>query len=151
MLVARTVVGGELLEFGTLSLRSDIPPEVERKMYRILGLTGIGAAVTYVCVLISAAVVLARAPVRLRDHAWMLMGGILLYLFVPVEVFVLSLDLRLAFLALGAGTDLAQMRELFLARAGALAGAPFVATMCYYTIIALAIFQPFRRRPDPTP
>ena len=36
-------------------------------------------------------------------------------------------------------------RELLVARIGALAGAPFIAQLCYYTILALAIFQPFKK------
>jgi hypothetical protein len=37
-------------------------------------------------------------------------------------------------------------RELFLARLGALAGTPLIATLCYYTIIALAVFQPLKKK-----
>ncbi len=37
-------------------------------------------------------------------------------------------------------------RGLFVQRMGALKGAPVVALLCYYTIVGLLIFQPFRRK-----
>jgi hypothetical protein len=40
-------------------------------------------------------------------------------------------------------------RELFLARLGALSGVPLIATLCYYTIIVLVVFQPMKRRQAP--
>jgi hypothetical protein len=42
-------------------------------------------------------------------------------------------------------------RELFIARVTALAGTPMIALLCYYTIIALAVFQPLRRKPSLPP
>jgi hypothetical protein len=45
--------------------------------------------------------------------------------------------------------DIAVFKELFVARLGALAGAPVVAHLCYYTIIALAIFQPMKKIASP--
>jgi hypothetical protein len=74
------------------------------------------------------------------------MAAILLYIFVPVEIFTFVLDARLAGLVFEHSGDLDRMREIFVARAGALAGAPFVGALCYYTIVALAVFRPFRRQ-----
>jgi hypothetical protein len=105
--------------------------------------------VAYGVVLISAAVFLARSPFRLKQHGWLLMSTILLYLFVPVEVFTMTLDYKLILFEFFQPADLAAFRNVFLARAGALAGTPFIAMICYYTIIVLAVFQPFRRPASP--
>jgi hypothetical protein len=77
-----------------------------------------------------------------------MMSAILLFVFVPVEVFVTVIDIRMILLEFVEGGSLPVFRELFLARISALAGAPLVAALCYYTIIALAVFQPFRRRSE---
>jgi hypothetical protein len=73
-----------------------------------------------------------------------MMSAILLYLFVPVEAYAMSIDVRMILAELFTGADPAMLRELFQARVGALAGAPFVALLCYYTIVVLAVFQPLR-------
>jgi hypothetical protein len=104
--------------------------------------------VAYLVTLVSSIVFLATSPFRLKDHPWLLMSAILLYLFVPVEIFTIVLDVRMIYDEFFTTADNAVFRELFLARVGALAGAPLVAMLCYYTIIVLAIFQPFRRKGD---
>ena len=114
-------------------------------LYRLFAGTGIMMITGYVAVLIAGAVFLARSPYSLRQHGWLMMSAILLYLFVPVEV--VRDDPRCPHDPGGIfrRSRSRPSRELFLARVGALAGAPFVALLCYYTIIVLAVFQPFRR------
>ena len=41
--------------------------------------------------------------------------------------------------------DLPAFRTLFSARVGALSGAPLVALLCYYVVIAIAVFRPMQR------
>ncbi len=142
----RMFVGGELLKPGTLEFNDYLAPEAERELFRLLGMTSVVVIISYVGVLLSSVVVVLRSPWRLKDHGWLMMSAILFYLFVPVELFTLWLDGRMAYLEfLTPVDDLSIFRELFLARAGALAGAPIIAQFCYYTIIGLAVFQPFRR------
>jgi hypothetical protein len=147
----RALVAYDLLQPGTVLLNESLPPDVERNVYHLLASIAIVSMSAYVVVLLSSIVVLAAAPFRLRDHGWMMMSAILLYLFVPVEIYTMILDYRMVHLEFFAeGVNLTQLREIFLARTGALAGAPFIALLCYYTIFGLLIFQPFRRkRTDP--
>jgi hypothetical protein len=103
--------------------------------------------VSYVIVLITGVIVLVKSPFALREHGWLMMSAILLYLFVPVEIYTMVLDLRMVHLVFFAtGVELSQLREVFLARVGALAGVPIIALFCYYTIFVLIVFQPFRRK-----
>jgi hypothetical protein len=131
----RALIGNELLDIGTLT---------ERMHDRLFAGTGILMISGYAAVLIAGAVFLARSPYRLRQHGWLMMSAILLYLFVPVEVYAMILDVRMILEEFSGGADPAVLRELFQARVGALAGAPFVALLCYYTIVVLAVFQPLR-------
>ena len=147
----RALIGNELLEPGTLELKTSVPPDAERMLYRLLAVTGIVVLVGYAVVLVSSLVVLLRGPWILRNNGWLLMSALLLYAFIPVEVFALTLDMKLIRLEFSSGAELSVFREVFLARAAALAGAPLVALLCYYTIIILAVFQPMTRRGSPTP
>ncbi len=144
--ISRAVVANELLEPGTGQLVTTLAPETEMHLYRVLAASAIPMVIGYVLVLISSAVFLRTSPFRLREHGWLLMSALLLYVFVPVEAFVTSLDVRMIAAQFFGSADLGVLRELFLARLGALAGAPFIAVLCYLTIIPLAVFQPFRRR-----
>lgn len=141
---ARAYIGNELLDAGTLTVNTTLPPAAERMLYRLFAGTGILMITGYVAVLIASAVFLARSPYRLRQHGWLMMSTILLYLFVPVEGYAMMLDVRMILVEFSRSADPAVLRELFQARLGALAGAPFVALLSYYTIVVLAVFQPLR-------
>ncbi len=143
---ARAVLANDLLVPGTVALDPNIPSAVEYHVYRQLSYLGIVMIVGYLLVLLGSVVFLARSPFRLREHGWLMTAAILLYVFVPVEVFTMVLDLRMIMMALGDGGNLFALREIFLARVSALAGAPLVGVLCYYTIILLAVVQPFRQR-----
>jgi hypothetical protein len=141
---ARAVIGNELLNGGTLTVNTTLPPGVERMLYRLFAGTGILMITGYVAVLIAGGVFLARSPYSPRQHGWLMMSALLLYLFVPVEGYAMIFDVRMILAEFSGGADSAVLRELFQARIGALAGAPFVALLCYYTIVVLAVFQPLR-------
>ncbi len=146
----RAVIANELLIPGTIQFNDRTPPVVEHQLYRVLAESAILMISGYVLVLAGSVVFLWTSPFLLREHGWLLMSALLLYLFVPVEAYVMYLDVRMVIMVLFADTGVAAVRELFLARVGALAGVPLVALLCYYTIIVLAIFQPFRRNaPQP--
>ena len=140
----RALIGNELLDIGTLTVNTTLPLPAERMLYRLFAGAGILMISGYAAVLIAGAVFLAGSPYRLRQHGWLMMCAILLYLFVPVEVYAMILDVRMILAEFSGGADPAVLRELFQARIGALAGAPFVALLCYYTIVVLAVFQPLR-------
>jgi hypothetical protein len=143
---ARILIGNDLLQPGTLEFDQYLPPEAEREIYRLLSVVTIAMLSGYVITLVSSIVFLASSPWKFKEQPWLLMSAILFYLFVPVEIFTMVLDVRIVYTEFFTTADNAVFRELFLARVGALAGAPLVAMMSYLTIIGIAVFQPFRNR-----
>lgn len=141
----RAIIGNDLLKLGTLDFEEYIPPEAEREIFRLLSLTSIFVISTYLVTLISSLVFLAASPYKLKEEGWLMISAILFYLFVPVEAFVMFLDGKMIYNEFFTTADNLVFRELFVARVGALAGTPFIATLCYYTIIALAVFQPLKK------
>ena len=144
---ARAMLGNDLLKFGTLEFEDYLSPEAEREIFRLISIASIIIIVSYAVVLISAGIFLATSPFRLKEHGWLMISAILLYIFVPVEVFSMTIDVRMIYAEFFTTADNSVFRQLFIARLGALAGAPVVALLCYYTIILLAVFQPLRRPP----
>lgn len=145
----RAIIGSDLLRLGTLTFEPYLPPDAEREIFRLLSLTSLVTIAGYLTALVSSIVFLWQSPLTLRDHGWLMMSAILFYLFVPVEFYTLYLDAQMIYLEFFTTADNQVFRELFIARVAALAGAPIIAALAYYTIIALAIFQPFRKRRTP--
>jgi hypothetical protein len=146
----RAMIGNDMLKTGTLEFEEYLAPEAEREIFRLLSFASLIVMISYAAVLVSGTVFLTTTPLRFREHGWLMLSAILFYAFVPVEVFTMSLDARMVYMEFftTAGNDV--FRELFIARVAALAGAPVIALLCYYTIIALAVFRPLTRRTQPT-
>lgn len=142
----RAIIGADLLKTGTLEFESYLPPDAEREIFRLLSFTSLVVLGSYAITLVASAVFLAASPFRLRENGWLLMSAILFYVFVPVEIFTLVLDAQMVYNEFFTTAENSVFRELFIARVAALAGAPAVASLCYYTIIGLAIFRPFTRK-----
>jgi len=146
----RAIIGNDLLKLGTLEFEEYIPPEAEREIFRLLSLSSIFVMGSYLVALVSSVAFLVASPYKLKEEGWLMISAILFYLFVPVEVFTMFLDGKMIFNEFFTTADNLVFRDLFIARIGALAGTPFIATLCYYTIIALAVFQPLKKRPHTT-
>lgn len=140
----RAMIGNDILKSGTLEFEEYIAPDAEREIYRLLSITSLMIIGSYLTALVTSIVFLATCPFRLKEHGWLLMSAILFYLFVPVEFFTMYLDAKMIYLEFFTVADNTAFRELFIARLAALAGAPLIALLCYYTIIALAVFQPLK-------
>lgn len=140
----RAIIGNDILKSGTLEFEEYIAPDAEREIYRLLSITSLMILGSYLTALVSGVVFLVTSPFQLKEHGWLMMSAILFYLFVPVEFFTMYLDAKMIYLEFFTVADNAAFRELFIARLAALAGAPVIAMLCYYTIIALAVFQPLK-------
>ncbi len=147
----RALIGNDLLrtdtETLTLSINDDLSPDAQREAFRLLSICSVTILGSYVVTLVSSIVFLATSPFRMKHHGWLMMSAILFYLFVPVEAWTLYLDWKMIYLEFFTTEGLERFQELFLARVGALAGAPTIASLCYFTIIGLAVFQPLKKVP----
>ncbi len=147
--VTRALIGNDLLRTDTatltLSINNALSPDAQREAFRLLSICSLTILGSYVVTLISSVVFLATSPFKLKHHGWLMMSAILFYLFVPVEVWTFYLDWKMIYLEFFTTEGLDRFQEVFLARVGALAGAPTVALLCYFTIIGLAVFQPMKK------
>jgi hypothetical protein len=141
----RALIGNDMLKTGSLEFEEYLAPEAEREIFRLLSFASVVIMISYAAVLSSGSVYLLATPLRLKENGWLMMSAILFYAFVPVELFTMYLDARMVYMEFftTAGNDV--FRELFLARVAALAGAPAIALLCYYTILGLAVFRPLTR------
>ncbi len=141
----RAIMGNDLLKSGTLEFEEYLAPEAEREVFRLISLSSLVIITSYCVVVVSSIVFLATSPLKIKEHGWLMMSSILFYLFVPVEAFTMYIDGRMIYHEFFTTADNGVFRELFIARIGALAGTPYIALLCYYTIIGVVVFQPFKK------
>ena len=141
----RILIGNDILKRGTVEFEEYIDPQAEREVYRLISITSLAIIIAYSVAVVSSIVFLATTPLTLKENGWLMMSAILFYVFVPVEIYTLHLDWKMIYHEFYTTADNQIFREVFVARAKTLAGVPFIAMLCYYTIVALAVFQPFRK------
>jgi hypothetical protein len=147
----RASVGFSLLQFGTLEFKPNIDPGIERAVFSLVAQSSMILNVAYAVLVLSLVVYLRAARPDFRTEGWLMIASILFFVFVPVEVYTMVLDVRMWLLDAAGSNDLVEFRKLFIHRLAALSGVPMIALLSYYTAIALVIFRPLRRpRPERT-
>jgi len=144
----RAMIGFSLLQFGTLEFKSNIQPGIERTIFSLVAQSSLIVNIAYVLVVAAAVVYLRTTELRAKREGWLMISAILFFLFVPVEIYTMVLDVKMWILDMSGSNDLVEFRKLFIHRLAALSGVPMIALLSYYTIIGLAIFRPLRRDPD---
>ncbi len=142
----RAAIGNELLEFGTINFKQNLSPEIERELYRLLSYTTLLTMSGYVVALASAVIFVKTTTLSYKQHGWLLMCAILFFMFVPVELFTLTLDWKIIGLNFWGSWELVEFRKAFIARFTALAGVPLIALLSYFTIIVVAAWQPLKKK-----
>jgi hypothetical protein len=144
-LSTRAMLGNELLQFGTIELKTNLDPSFERELYRIISYATILVMGGYAAALAGAIGFAATATVAWKQHGWLFMCAILFFIFVPVELWSLKLDWKMIGLNFWGDWPLEEFRKAYLRRLTALSGLPVIANLTYYTMIVIAVWQPFER------
>ncbi len=142
----RAVVGNELLIFGTLEFKQNLDAELEREVFRIINLSSCIVIGGYLTTFAGAIGFTRSTRLRFKQNGWLMMSAMLFFIFSPVEFYTLYLDWKMIALDFFSNPSLTDFRVLFIHRLAALAGVPMIALLCYYTIIALAIWQPMKKQ-----
>lgn len=155
----RALIANEFFLSGTLEYDPAISLDMERILFQLIYAASITVLIAYFVVLVSAIVVVRIIPLPFKEHPWLLMASLLFFLFVPVEIFTGYLDVKYILLWIQTLDILdvqglpvyeqhsAMLRETLSHRIGALGGLPVMAMFCYFTVVAVLIFQPLRKKP----
>jgi hypothetical protein len=143
----RWVLSGGLLVPWTLDFRPDLTPAVEREAFKMINYASIVTLIGYAIVALSGVVFLFSTSLKFRENGWLVMAALLFYLFTPAEIYTSYLDVKMICMELWGTPNLTLFREIFISRVAALKGVPFIALLCYYTIVGLVIWQPMKKEP----
>ena len=142
---ARAMIGNDMLKPGTLEFEEYLSPEAEREVFRLISVCSVVIILAYAATVASSIVFFATSPLKFKENGWLMMSAILFLMFFPVEIYTMIIDTRMIYKEFFTTAENAVFRELFIARVKALSGVPVIGMLCYYTAIALAVFQPMKR------
>jgi hypothetical protein len=145
-LILKNVEINKLLQFGTVEFSSSLTPETERISYGAFAEYSIVTLVSYPVVVASSILFIVSTRRSLKEDGWLLMSVVLFFIFVPLELYCFRHDWKIIGLTYWGTWPLEEFRKAFLQRLTLMAGLPFVAMLCYFTIPILVIFKPLRKQ-----
>ena len=142
----RALIGNELLNYDQFNFKTSIPPDREFTLFQMIAYSSLVIVISYTIVLFSAIWFISTTHLKMKENGWLLMSAILFFMFVPAEVYTYYIDVRFMILFYSNPPNHDELLRLFGLRLGGLSGIPVIALFCYYTIIALAVFKPLRKK-----
>lgn len=158
--VYRAVIANELFIAGSLEFDPAVQPAQEQMLYQLIFATSLIVLISYLITLVAVVLVLWRVPLRFRNNGWLMMAAILVFAFVPVELFTSYLDIHFMYMwdwtkdAIAESGPRAfiemqtELRKTLSHRIGALGGLPVMALLCYMTAAVVIIWQPMSKNID---
>ncbi len=141
----RFIIGNELLNFDEFNFKSYLLPVELSLIFKLISYSSLVIIVSYIITFISAILFLAGYKVNYRENVWLLVSAILFFVFSPVEFYSGYLDFKFYLMYLEDPYEYEQKLLVFGERIGLLKGVPWIALLCYYTIIAIAVFKPLKK------
>ena len=141
----RFIIGHELLSFDEFNFRTNINPEAENVIFRLISYSSILIFVSYVLTFISAIFFLVTLKINYRENVWLLVCAVMFFIFSPVEFYSSFIDYKFFMVYLSKPPIHDELLEIFGKRIGLFKGLPWIAVLTYYTIIVIAVFKPLRK------
>jgi len=96
----------------------------------------------YVVVFISGILFWLWGPYRLKQDRWFLIAFLLFYIWLPIDIYTISLDLQFAMQFDPLQPLTQELKNLFLSRQQSLGPIPLIQLLGYLVSIGLAVFRP---------
>lgn len=129
-----------------VSLINAYNPYAERFAYMSMSRGSFLLIAAYLIVFISGLAFWLLGPYSLRKDRWFLVAFILFYIWLPVDIFMISLDIRFAMLFNPDMPLTDGVKALFILRHQTLSFVPIVQLIGYFIAIGLAVFRPELKR-----
>lgn len=143
--IYRAIIAYTLFEPFSLIVKSEITYDILRQTLKLIGNVNVYILISYPIVLISFFTLLKLSHVKLKLDGWLFMISMIFVMFFPVELYLTFLDLDFTYMVLFSNFDTNQALSKLIERIAALGGLPAIGSLCYFTSIWIAIFQPLKK------
>jgi len=143
--IYRAIIAYTLFEPFSLIVKSQITYDILRQTLKLIGNINVYVLISYPIVLLTFVLFVRSTRVSLKKEGWLFMITMILVLFFPIEIYLSYLDINFTLMVLFSNFDTNLALSLLIQRISALGGLPAIGSLCYFTSIWLAIFQPLRK------
>ncbi|HNT78915.1 MAG TPA: hypothetical protein PKH77_28240 [Anaerolineae bacterium] len=125
-----------------ISLMSVTDTSAEVFGYTLMSRGSILLIVAYTLVFLSGIAFWRLGPYRLREDRWFRVAFLCFYIWVPVDIYTIVLDIRFAVRFDPHAPLTEELKALFMARQETLGPIPLLILLAYLVAIGMAIFRP---------
>lgn len=144
--IYRAIIAYTLFEPFSLVVKSEITYDILRQTLKLIGNVNVYILISYPIVLLSFFLFLKFSKFKLKREGWLFMIMMIVILFFPIEVYLAYLDINFSLMVLFSNFDTNLALSLLIQRIAALGGLPVIGSLCYFTSIWIAIFQPLKKQ-----
>jgi hypothetical protein len=148
--IVRAAIGFDIFIAGTLIFKSDMPPDAQAQTLRLFARTSFYTLVSYGVLLVTGLFLWLSHKHRWREQGGLFIGGMLVLLYVPIEVWQGYYDILLVQATQYAAYKdfpLETAKQLLTKRITILGGAgPFLSMLGYLTAVFFLFVQPMRKK-----
>jgi hypothetical protein len=148
-MVVRGAIGFDLFVPGTLTFKAEMPPDAQAQTLRLFARTSFYTLVSYSLMLVVGIFLWLLNKDRWRERGGLFIGGMLIVLYVPIELWQGYYDVLLVQAtqyAAYADFPLETAKQLLIKRIRILGGVgPFLSFLGYLTAVFFLIIQPMQR------
>lgn len=143
--IYRAIIAYTLFEPFSLIVKSQITYDILRQTLKLIGNINVYVLISYPIVLLTFVLFVRSTRVSLKKEGWLFMITMILVLFFPIEIYLSYRDINFTLMVLFSNFDTNLALSLLIQRISALGGLPAIGSLCYFTSIWLAIFQPLKK------
>lgn len=118
---------------------------VERFGYMVMSRGSILLIIAYAMVFFSGIAFWLLGPYKLKEDRWFLIAFLLFYIWLPVDLYTISLDIQFATRFDPNIPITNELKSLFLSRQQSLGPVPLLMLLGYLTAIGMIVFKPFKK------
>jgi hypothetical protein len=119
---------------------------MEQFGYTLMSRGSIMLIIAYSIVFISGLIFWQKGPYKLKKDKWFLISFLLFYIWLPVDIYTIILDIKFAVLFDSNIPITEELKSLFLKRQTTLGPIPLFMLLGYLTAIGFSIFKPTFKR-----
>lgn len=136
----------KMFEPGTLDYKTTFSNEQFKMIVEMINTTTGFKLVLYPIFILTALGFVITSKIDLKANVWLLIALLLVFLTMPFEVYLLTIDLRYVFDVYYNSYDLNNVLNLIKERLLTFNTFPFIQFICYAFAVGMLVFQPFKMK-----
>ncbi|MHB1687537.1 MAG: hypothetical protein ACYCVH_09195 [Ignavibacteriaceae bacterium] len=144
--LTRLILSYQIFEGIDFTLRTYINNQNLPAIFVILDASTILTSLLYTAFIIFFILFLVTSRMSLRQNGWLFIISMIIFLTLPFEAYLMSIDYKTFLLVNSGSFDTAAILSLYIKRFKILGSFPIIEILCYFSVLFFALFRPLKKK-----